>query len=183
MERVILKSVLVPCFFVSLLLVACSEEPDRPDRVRKDDAPEGVKVYDVGPGGRHTEEEVDYERSPPVGGEHDPFWQNAGFYERPVRDENAVHTLEHGAVWIAYSPDLPADQQDRIRQIAESQTCVLASPYSGSDSPVVASAWGRQLGLESADRPELERFVRAYRQGPQTPEPGAPCTGGVGRPQ
>jgi hypothetical protein len=169
----------------------CGQSSSAPEQGEKEDVekavkekkPEGVKVYDVGPPNQHTEEEVDYERSPPVGGEHNPVWQNAGFYEQPVRDENAVHTLEHGAVWIAYSPDLPADQQDRIRQIVESQSCVLASPYSGLDSPVVASAWGRQLGLESADRPELERFVRAYRLGPQAPEPGAPCTGGVGRPQ
>ena len=183
MERVLLKTVLVLCFFVSLMLVACSEEPDRPDRVRKDDAPEGVKVYDVGPGGRHTEEEVDYEQSPPVGGEHNPVWQNEGFYEQPVRDENAVHTLEHGAVWITYSPDLPQAQKDEIRQLVEGQTCLLASPHPDLPTPVVASAWGKQLTLGSANSPDLERFVRAYRQGPQAPEPGAPCTGGVGRPQ
>jgi hypothetical protein len=183
MERVILKTVLVLCFFVSLMLVACSEEPDRPDRVRKDDAPEGVKFYDVGPGGRHTEEEVDYKQSPPVGGEHNSVWQNEGFYEQPVRDENAVHTLEHGAVWITYSPNLPQDQKDEIRELVEGQTCLLASPHPDLPAPVVASAWGKQLTLESANSPDLGRFVRAYRQGPQAPEPGAPCTGGVGQPQ
>jgi hypothetical protein len=141
--------------------------------------PGEVQTYDVGPAGQHTEEDVDYEQSPPVGGEHNPVWQNAGFYEEPVRDENAVHTLEHGAVWIAYSPDLPDDQKDRIRQIVGEETCMLASPYPGLDSPIVASAWGKQLALESADSPDLERFIRAYRQGPQTPEMGATCTGGT----
>ena len=46
----------------------------------------------------------------------------------------------------------------------------------------MATAWGKQLKLESPEDPDLERFVRAYRQGPQTPEPGAVCTGGVGEP-
>ena len=46
-------------------------------------------------------------------------------------------------------------------------------------TPVVASAWGKQLALEGANSPDLERFVRAYRQGPQTPEPGAVCNGGT----
>jgi uncharacterized protein DUF3105 len=59
---------------------------------------------------------------------------------------------------------------------------LLASPYSDQGSPVVATAWGKQLILESAEDSDLERFINAYSQGPQTPEPGATCTGGVGDP-
>ena len=143
-------------------------------------APGGVEDVEVGQGGRHTEAAVDYPQSPPAGGEHNPIWQNAGFYDEPVRNETAVHTLEHGAVWITYSPDLPQGQEDEIRQLVEGQSCVLASPYPGLDSPVVASAWGKQLRLEDAGDPDLEGFVGSYLQGPQTPEPGAACTGGTG---
>ena len=145
-------------------------------------SPEGVKTYNVGPSAVHTEGEVDYEQSPPAGGEHNPVWQNCGYYAEPVRDENAVHSLEHGAVWITYSPDLSEDEVERLRDIAESQTYILVSPYEGLPSPVVASAWSKQLSLESAEDPDLERFIGAYRQGPQTPEPGAVCTGGIGQP-
>jgi hypothetical protein len=144
--------------------------------------PGDVKTYDVGPAGQHTEGNVDYAQTPPVGGEHNPVWQNCGFYDKPVTDENAVHSLEHGAVWITYRPDLPQDQVDILRDLAHSETYVLVSPYPGLPSPVVASAWGKQLRLQSADDPDLERFVQAYRQGPQTPERGAACTGGIGQP-
>jgi hypothetical protein len=144
--------------------------------------PDGVENVDVGQGGQHTDEIVDYAQSPPAGGEHNPVWQNSGFYEDPVTNENAVHTLEHGAVWITYSPDLPQEGKDRIRELVSGQDCVLASPYPDLDAPVVASAWGKQLRLEGADDPDLEQFVRAFRRGPQTPEPGAACTGGVGAP-
>jgi hypothetical protein len=144
--------------------------------------PSGVQDLAVGPGGQHTEGAVDYAQNPPAGGEHNSIWQNAGFYEEPVRNETAVHTLEHGAVWITYSPGLPQADKDRIREIVSGQDCVLASPYPGLDAPVVASSWGKQLALEGADDPDLERFVRAYKQGPQTPEPGAACTGGLGDP-
>jgi hypothetical protein len=42
---------------------------------------------------------------------------------------------------------------------------------------------GTGAGRHTAvDDPDLERFVRAYKQGPQTPEPGAACTGGLGDP-
>lgn len=141
--------------------------------------PGEVETYAVGPAGEHTQGDVDYDQTPPTGGEHNDVWQNSGFYEEPVRDENAVHTLEHGAVWITYAPDLPQAQKDQIRQLVEGQTCVLASPHPDLQAPVVASAWGKQLTLESADSPDLEQFVRAFRQGPQTQEPGATCTGGT----
>jgi hypothetical protein len=144
--------------------------------------PGGIQTYDVGPPRVHTEGDVDYAQSPPVGGEHNPTWQNCGFYEEPIRDEYAVHSLEHGAVWITYSSDLPQDEIERLRDLAHSQTHILVSPYPGLDHPVVASAWGKQLSLETAEDSDLERFINAYQQGPQTPEPGGVCTGGFGAP-
>lgn len=145
------------------------------------EAPSGVATFE-NLARDHVEGSVDYAQTPPVGGEHDGRWQNCGFYEEPIRNENAVHTLEHGAVWIAYSPDLPEGEVSRVQEIANAQTYILASPYEGLPSPIVASAWGNQLELESADSENLEQFIQAFRQGPQTPEPGAACTGGVGSP-
>lgn len=143
--------------------------------------PEGVEEFDVGGAGQHTQGTVDYEQSPPVGGEHNPVWQNQGFYNEPVSNERAVHLLEHGAVWITYSPDLSEEEKDELRSIVEGQNCLMASPYQDlpAGTPVVASAWGVQIELDGVDDPNLERFINAYRQGPQTPEPGALCTGGT----
>jgi hypothetical protein len=142
-------------------------------------APDEVKTYNVGPAGEHTSSDVDYEQSPPAGGPHNPVWQNCGYYDQPVRDESAVHSLEHGAVWITYSPDLPQDQVTDLQNIAQSRSYILVSPYPGLDYPVVASAWGKQIALDGAGDPDLESFIKAYRIGPQTPEPGAVCTGGT----
>ncbi len=158
--------------FVALVVIDSSQRATT-------EPPEGVEEFNIGPAGQHTQDPVDYEQDPPAGGEHNPVWQTQGFYEEPVRNENAVHTLEHGAVWITYSPDLPEEQKDTLREMVESQDCLLASPYPGLDSPVVASAWGVQARLDGADDPDLERFIRAYRKGPQTPEPGATCAGGT----
>ena len=152
-------------------------------RQKAESTPPGeVKTYDVGPPGDHTEGDVDYPQTPPAGGAHNPVWQNCGFYDEPVRDENAVHSLEHGAVWITYLPDIPQDETEHLRDLAESNNYVLVSPYPDQNSPVVATAWGKQLSLESAEDSDLERFVNAYAQGPQTPEPGATCSGGIGDP-
>ena len=131
----------------------------------------------------HTQSAVHYPQTPPVGGDHNPVWQNCGFYPQPIHNENAVHSMEHGTVWITYQPNLPKDQVDQLASIARSGSFVLVSPYPGLPAPVVASAWGKQEWLHSASDPKLAQFVSTYRQGPQTPEPGAPCTGGTGTPQ
>ena len=145
------------------------------------DPPEGVEEFDYGGAGQHTQDNVDYEQSPPVGGEHNPAWQNQGFYDSPVRNELAVHLLEHGAVWITYSPDLSQEEKDELQEIVEGKNCLMASPYADlpSGTPVVASAWNRQIQLDGVDDPRLNQFITAFRQGPQTPEKGAACTGGV----
>jgi hypothetical protein len=130
----------------------------------------------------HVTGTVTYPQTPPVGGDHDPTWLNCGIYTAPVRNENAVHDLEHGAVWITYQPDLARADVDQLTKFATGQAYLDLSPYPGLPAPVVASAWGKQLKLTSASDPRLAAFVKKYKQGTQTPEPGAPCTGGTGTP-
>lgn len=138
---------------------------------------EGVQEYEY-TGGAHTTEKVDYAETPPVGGEHNAVWLNCGIYDKPVPNEHAVHSLEHGAVWITYQPDLATDQVDTLKDLTP-QTYGLLSPFEGMDSPITVSAWGHQLKVDSADDPRIGAFIKEYRQGPQTPEPGAACTGGI----
>jgi hypothetical protein len=125
----------------------------------------------------HTTEPVDYPQSPPVGGPHDPSWQKCEFYAAPVKNEHAVHSLEHGAVWITYQPDLDAADVSKLKEIAQSRGSILVSPYPGLDHPIVASAWGVQLRLDSVDDPRLQEFIDRYAG--NGPEPGANCDSGV----
>jgi len=142
----------------------------------------GVKTF-ADLGHNHVQGAVDYAQTPPVGGDHAPIWQNCGYYSQPIVKEQGVHSMEHGAVWLTYSPDLPPDQVGVLHNLAKSQTYVLVSPFPGLPSPVVASAWGAQLQLPSATDPELAAFVKFYREGPQTREPGAACSGASGTPE
>jgi hypothetical protein len=141
----------------------------------------GLQTY-TGLSRNHVTTDVTYKQVPPVGGDHDPTWLNCGVYDSPVHNENAVHSMEHGAVWITYQPDLPADQVAKLAEAAKGQSYVVVSPYEGLPAPVVASAWGYQVKLDSASDPRLEQFIRTFEQGPQTPEPGAACVGGTGTP-
>lgn len=137
---------------------------------------DAVATYKVEQG--HTGQPVEYAQTPPAGGPHAPVWLNCGIYNKPVPSENAVHSMEHGAVWITYRSDLPAAQVDTLKK-AVPDTYVVLSPFAGLKSPVVASAWGRQLPLTGVSDPRLSQFIRQFRQGPQTPEPGALCSGGT----
>jgi hypothetical protein len=139
---------------------------------------DGVREYEVA-AATHVTTDVDYAQTPPVGGEHDAVWQNCGFYDEPVVDEHAVHSLEHGAVWLTYSPTLPAADVAVLRDLAAQHSYLLVSPHDGATS-VVASAWGVQLELDGVTDERLDPFLVRYLQGPQTPEPGASCSGGIG---
>ena len=118
---------------------------------------------------------------PPVGGAHDPRVQNCGIYTEPVVTGPAVHSMEHGAVWIAYHPDLPADDVATLQEMVQGESYLLLSPYPDLNGDVVATAWGVQIEPDSVTDPRLGQFIDRYRGG--GPEPGAPCTGGLGRPQ
>lgn len=125
----------------------------------------------------HVDTPVDYPQTPPVGGSHSPVWQNCQYYDTSIPNERGVHSMEHGAVWITYSPDLSAADRKVLSDLAATGDHILVSQYAGLPSPLVATAWGKQLQLQSVNDPELQQFVEFFQSGPQTPEPGVTCRG------
>ena len=132
--------------------------------------------------GHNAELVIEYGELPPTGGEHNPVWQNCGIYDTPVEAQYALHSMEHGAVWITYQPELASDELAALRDKAEGNSFVLMSPYPGQSSPIVLTAWGVQVEIASADDDRIDRFIDLYQVGPQTPERGASCTDGIGTP-
>lgn len=175
-------SVVVAAVIVAATIYGVASSDDGPEsdaaETTGDTELGGVQDY-PGLSRNHVEGTVDYPQNPPVGGDHAPVWVNCGTYPEPVSPEMAVHSLEHGAVWIAYQPDLPSGDVEALNALAENNDYVLVSPVEGINAAVVATAWGKQLTLQQAGDERLPAFVTTYANGPQTPEPGAPCTGGV----
>jgi hypothetical protein len=126
---------------------------------------------------------VDYPNratTPPDGGNHSGYWQKCGPYTAPLVNEHAVHSLEHGATWITYKPDLPADQVKVLTDlVATNPEYGLLSPYLGQTAPVMATAWGRQITAQSASDPQLTKFMEVYAGGPQQREQAGCATGGA----
>jgi hypothetical protein len=140
----------------------------------------GVKkvTYD---GSQHVtaEQRVAYDQSPPFGGPHDQAWANCTgtVYDKAVRNENMVHSLEHGAVWIAYDPDkIKGSALDSLKTKVEGQPYMMLSPYPGLDKPISLQSWGHQLKLDKADDERLANFITSMRENKyQHPEPGGRC--------
>lgn len=169
---------LVAVAVASLALLGCGggggdEEPTvRP----ADEGIEGVVAIRV-TSADHTDGDVDYDRRPPAGGDHHSVPAPCGFYAEPVRDEHVVHSMEHGAVWLAYAPDLPAAELDAVRALVAGEEETIATPYPGleEDTALVVTSWARQLTVRSVDDARVREFVEQYRDGDQAPEGGVEC--------
>ena len=129
----------------------------------------------------HTTKDVTYAQDPPAGGAHAPIWLDCGVYDVPVRDENAVHDLEHGTVWITHDPGLSADDVERLADQLPANG--ILSPREDLPSPVVVTVWGAQLRLDGADDARLGLFLEEYGDGHTAPELGVSCQGGTPDPQ
>jgi hypothetical protein len=165
---------------MSNMMPAGGKKPDAAQPL-PEDPPNGIEVYPATTN-RTVEGPIDYERHPPTNGDHDPLWQNCGFYEKPIKDRHAVHSMDHGVVWITYRPDLPERQIKSLRPYGK-EDYVLMSPYLGQDAPVIATSWRIQLELNGADDPRLRRFVDQFRISELAPLSGNRCTLGVGNPK
>jgi hypothetical protein len=132
-------------------------------------------------GGLHIDatQRVAYDHFPPIGGPHDNIWADcAGIvYPTAVRNENMVHSLEHGTVWIAYNPDQIKDAAlTKLKSKVEGQPYLMLSPYPGLDRPISMQSWGHQLKLDSADDSRVDDFIKSLRSNRfTTPEPGGRC--------
>jgi hypothetical protein len=126
-----------------------------------------------------SDQRVNYNRYPPVGGPHDGTWANCNgiVYGTAVRSENMVHTLEHGAVWITYNPDTISDADLTVlKGLVDKQPYTTLTPYPGLDATVSLQAWAHQLKVSSATDERVQQFITALRQNRWVyPETGATC--------
>lgn len=143
---------------------------------------EGVVVVESAIANQHDDElQIPFGSTPPMGGPHASVWQNCGIYVTPVEGQYAVHSMEHGAVWITYNPDLSAEEIVALEDMARGEGYTLLSPYPDQTSPIVLTVWDRQLEVDSVEDARVSEFIDRYKQ-IRGPEAGAPCSGGTGTP-
>ncbi|CQR64378.1 DUF3105 domain-containing protein [Streptomyces leeuwenhoekii] len=142
---------------------------------------DGVRTWKGTLSRTHVAKDVAYPVEPPVGGDHHQVWMNCDgdVYGKPVKNVNAVHSLEHGAVWVTYTGKAPKADVEALAAKVRKTPYSLMSPDDRQKDPIVLTAWGHQRTVTGADDPAVDAFFEKFVQGEQTPEPGAPCTGGL----
>jgi hypothetical protein len=129
-----------------------------------------------------TDPLVKYETTPPAYGNHIGEWQRCSgdVYDAQISNENAVHSLEHGAVWITYDPAklTPAQVQTLASTYVTGQDFTLMSPYPNQGAPISLQAWGFQLKLDSPTDSRIKEFITDLRQNASL-ESGAVCSAGA----
>jgi len=177
---IILVGLLVLVGLLGLQLYRATRPPKGGDPHNDIPQLQAVKTFDY-VGGEHTSDPVKYGQTPPAGGPHDPVWDRCGAYDAPPRNENAVHDLEHGTVWVTYRPDLDATAvaglEAQLKGLKSGKW--MLSPYPGLPAPVVVTVWNAQLDLNGPDDPRLPIFLKFYGDGHTGPEAAfASCQGG-----
>lgn len=130
----------------------------------------------------HVETPVVYPESPPTGGPHASRWLNCGIYSQPVPNENAVHSMEHGAVWVTYDADKMSDGDLKALKLMIPSSHAILSPMEDLPSPIVLSGWNAQVQVESVSDERIQAFMEEYWMSNSVPEPGALCSGGLEAP-
>ncbi|MFF0061876.1 MULTISPECIES: DUF3105 domain-containing protein [unclassified Streptomyces] len=178
-------SAVVVAGLVGFGVFALNKESDKKEqKVAEAKSPiTGEKSWDAKKLGRtHVTKTVTYPMKPPVGGDHNQVWMNCNgdVYKEAIPDMNAVHSLEHGAVWVTYNDKAPAADVTKLGEKVKKTPYTLMSPVKDQSGAIMLSAWGKQVTVDSADDPRVNKFFTKYVQGAQTPEPGAACTNGLG---
>ncbi len=181
-KRILLAGavVLVLVFGYLLFEVLQTKHPHGGDPSNNIPALKAVQTYDYA-GNHHTTDPVTYTETPPAGGPHDPTWEDCGVDTQQLRNENVVHSLEHGTVWITYLPGTSAADVESLQaalgSVKDKKT--ILSPYPGQPAPVVVTVWNAQLDLKGASDPRLQDFLDFYGDGHTAPEGAmASCAGG-----
>ncbi|MCF7905731.1 DUF3105 domain-containing protein [Candidatus Gracilibacteria bacterium] len=114
----------------------------------------------------------EYNSNPPTSGPHYVKATNWGVYQEELQDENLVHSLEHGGIWISYQPNIDEETKEQLEAIGKTHSgSVVVSPRSANDSPIAIASWGRLEKLIEFDEEDIIEFIKRNKN--RSPEPFA----------
>ena len=136
---------------------------------------EGTVEYDI-VGRNHIAQGTPgsgYNSNPPTSGPHWNGPAKNGNHDSPLADEQALHNLEHGYVWISYKGDVSDDVKNKLKEIVGGDDWkVILSPRDADETKIALAAWGRVLKMDEPDYDKVKDFIKTYRnRGPEkTPD-------------
>ena len=121
----------------------------------------------------------EYNSNPPTSGPHYSQTARSGFRSESIPDQNIIHNLEHGDVWISFHPGVSEQIKEELKQFAAAK--VIITPRDANDTDIALASWGRldKFNIENGDLPvkRIRNFIKLHsNQGPEK-IPGA--SGGI----
>jgi len=112
--------------------------------------------------------DVEYKTNPPTSGSHLAEAEKWGIFSNEIDDMAAVHSMEHGGIWISYK-DITQEEISSLEEVSKqnSQSTVV-SPRSGNDGKIVIASWGKMVKLETAEKALIQKYIDTYKN--QAPE-------------
>jgi hypothetical protein len=102
-----------------------------------------------------------------------------GVYTQQVPEEVFLHNEEHGGVVIAYKPDLPKEQLEKLQKLFAppysnkdfSPSKAIVTPRSKNTKAIELASWRWTLSLDQYDEATIMKFYLQHVG--KSPEPGA----------
>jgi len=116
---------------------------------------EGQEHVDVG------QSHAPYKTNPPLSGPHYTSPASWNFYDKILEDEQVLHNLEHGGIWISYQKELSADEKSQLETLSKKYPDRLVVSFRPkNDSAFVVASWRRMEKLETLDLALMEQFLK-----------------------
>lgn len=103
-----------------------------------------------------------YNSNPPTSGPHAGAITISS-YTQQYPDENMIHNLEHGHIWLSYrdaGDDEAIELLVGLQQQYPDRVVVTYRPE--NDNRIAAAAWTRLLTLDELDSEQIEAFIIRY---------------------
>ncbi|HEX9503447.1 MAG TPA: DUF3105 domain-containing protein [Patescibacteria group bacterium] len=110
-----------------------------------------------------------YNSNPPTSGPHWPQPANWGAYSTTQADEQMVHNLEHGGIWISYKPGrVDKNTINLLNDFAKRYPLIIVEPRDKDDAAIALAAWTHLQNLDKYDEHAILEFINAYHnKGPE----------------
>ncbi len=110
-----------------------------------------------------------YNSDPPTSGPHYAQPAEWGVYDKELPDEQLIHSLEHGGIWISYK-DIDQVTKDKLTALGHRYPgSVIITPRAKNDAKIVLASWGRLEKFDQYNEDIIEAFIKANKN--DSPEP------------
>lgn len=171
MKKVIIISVIVIAVLGLGIVLFLQDAKNNKQAENDSSLPQQGQAYD-NLGQEHIEigaQHKPYNSNPPTSGPHYVQPANWGIYDKELPDEQLVHNLEHGGIWISYK-DLDQATIEQLQLIQKSNSgSVVVTPRAADDTKITIASWTRLEKLDGYDEQKILDFIAANKN--KSPEP------------